>query len=241
MIDTLHTLRNELTGLSAEESVRHVFERFGARAALASSLGAEDQVLTHMAWRKDREPRIFVIDTGRLFRETAELIGETEARYGAHFEVFHPDEAAVREMEDRYGRDLFYDSVEKRKLCCETRKLEPLRRALSSLDVWITGLRRGQSVTRAGVESAEWDESNGLIKINPLHDWSEERVWDYIREHGVPCNPLHDRNFPSIGCEPCTRAVSPGDDIRSGRWWWEAPEHKECGLHRRSTGTERQQ
>jgi len=232
-MNELQLLRNELAGLSAEETVERVFALFGAKTALASSLGAEDQALTDMAWSRDQSRRIFAIDTGRLFKETIALIGETERRYGARFEVFRPEEAAAGEMEDRFGRDLFYESVEKRKLCCETRKLAPLRRALSSLDAWITGLRRDQSVTRAGVELVEWDATNGLIKINPLHDWSEAQVWEYIRGHGVPYNPLHDANFPSIGCEPCTRAVAPGGDIRSGRWWWEAPEHRECGLHRR--------
>lgn len=232
-IDKIYALKNELAGFSAEEAVRNVFVRFGARAALASSLGAEDQALTHMAWSADTSSRVFIIDTGRLFDETVELMNVTRKRYGARFEVLRPDPERIREMEERYGRDLFYDGVSMRKLCCETRKLEPLRRALSRLEVWITGLRRDQSVTRSGVELVEWDEAYELIKINPLHDWSEGAVWDYIKIHDIPYNRLHDKRYPSIGCAPCTRAVEPGQDIRSGRWWWEMPEHRECGLHER--------
>jgi phosphoadenosine phosphosulfate reductase len=134
-------------------------------------------------------------------------------------------------MVEQHGMNLFYHSVENRKLCCGIRKMEPLRRALSGLDAWITGLRREQSVTRTAVHKIEWDEGNTLVKVNPLVDWTHDEVWTYIRAHNVPYNALHDRGYPSIGCGPCTRAVQPGEHERAGRWWWEHPESKECGLH----------
>jgi phosphoadenosine phosphosulfate reductase len=218
-----------------EELLKSFLARFSvqpkSRIALASSLGAEDQALTHMVLRIKPDARIFVLDTGRLHPETYELMDRTMKRYGMHYEVLFPESSDIEEIESIHGPNLFHESVEKRKLCCNARKLKPLRRILSTLDVWITGLRKDQSMTRAEIEKIEWDEGNGLIKLNPLADWSESDVWDYIRKHDIPYNKLHDQGFPSIGCAPCTRAVLPGEDIRAGRWWWEEPEHKECGLH----------
>lgn len=204
---------------------------YGSRIALASSLGAEDQVLTDMILALRPMARIFILDTGRLPQETYAALTATRGHYGRNFEVYFPDTAAVEKMVSEAGPDLFYESIENRHHCCRVRKVEPLGRVLSTLQVWITGLRREQGVTRTGLPRIEWDESHGLIKLNPLIDWSTAQVWKYIRAKEVPYNRLHDQNYPSIGCAPCTRAVAPGEDLRSGRWWWEAPEHKECGLH----------
>jgi phosphoadenosine phosphosulfate reductase len=206
--------------------------------ALASSLGAEDQVLTHVLTNNFFGLKIFTIDTGRLHPETIDLMAQTEAAYSFSYEVLRPSSLLVEEMTAAHGKDLFYNSVELRKECCRVRKVVPLRSKLATLKAWITGLRRDQAVTRKEVRKVEWDEENGLVKINPLADWSEAMVWEYIRKHQVPYNALHDQGYPSIGCAPCTRAVKPGEDIRSGRWWWESPQHKECGLHpsKRKTG-----
>jgi phosphoadenosine phosphosulfate reductase len=159
------------------------------------------------------------------------LIEKTRRRYGLEIEVLVPDRLQVEAMAAWHGADLFYDSVENRKLCCHVRKVNVLKRELAGLDAWICGLRREQSVTRTDVQRVEWDDANGLIKINPLADWTTQQVWDYIRANDVPYNVLHDSGYPSIGCAPCTRAIAAGEDIRAGRWWWESPEHKECGLH----------
>lgn len=201
------------------------------KIALASSLGAEDQVLTAMLLKINPKAIIFTLDTGRLPQETLDCLKETEAKFGFKFHVYSPDKTAVEKMVSEKGQDLFYESVENRKLCCRIRKVEPLSRALKGLKAWICGLRRGQSVTRTDLNIIEWDNGNGLYKINPLAHWTEEQVWEYIRNQQIPYNPLHDQGYPSIGCAPCTRAVKPGEDIRAGRWWWEHPDKKECGLH----------
>lgn len=180
-----------------------------------------------------KDTRIFTLDTGRLFPEAYDLIDTTCKRYGVQIEVYFPNAPSVEKMVKDKGINLFYDSIENRKLCCHIRKIEPLNRALEGLDFWISGLRREQSITRNDLSVVEWDALHGMIKVNPLLEWSTEKVWDYIRDRNIPYNPLHDKGFPSIGCQPCTRAVEPGEDIRAGRWWWENPEMKECGLHRR--------
>jgi phosphoadenosine phosphosulfate reductase len=196
-------------------------------------MGLEDQVITDMMARIDHKSRIFTIDTGRLFPETYLLIDKTNMKYGINIEIFFPDHTAVESYVAANGINAFYDTVEKRKACCRARKIEPLMRALATLDVWICGLRSQQSVTRTEEQLVEWDDTNKLIKVNPLVHWSESDLWDYIRQHNVPYNKLHRQGYPSIGCQPCTRAIEPGEDIRAGRWWWEDPNHKECGLHRR--------
>lgn len=213
--------------------IRFFVEEFGNRIALSSSLSIEDQALTDMIVKIDKSVNIFTLDTGRLFPETYQLIDKTNMQYGIRIKVYFPDNDQVEQMVNEEGINLFYDSIEKRKRCCGIRKIEPLRRAFTQLDAWICGLRREQSVTRKDVQVVEWDENNGLVKINPLINWTEEETWRYIKANQVPYNKLHDLGFPSIGCEPCTRAVKPGEDIRAGRWWWEDPDHKECGLHRR--------
>ena len=186
-----------------------------------------------MVCNLDSSARIFTLDTGRLFPETYNLIDNTNKHFGIKIEVLFPAYAQVENMVFSKGINLFYDSIENRKECCRIRKIEPLKRAFKGLDVWICGLRKDQSVTRFFSNTIEWDEANGLVKINPLINWTEKMVWEYIRTHHIPYNELHDKGFPSIGCQPCTRTVTSGEDIRSGRWWWEAPEHKECGLHQK--------
>lgn len=231
MKEQLQDILEQAAGLDARGLLALVAKRFGDRVALASSLGVEDQVLTDMLARLTPQPHLFTLDTGRLPQETYDLIDATRKRYGIRIEVLFPDRADVEELVGRGGVNLFYDSVGNRKACCHVRKVLPLRRRLAQLDAWITGLRREQSVTRHDVRPVEWDEGNGLIKVNPLVDWTAEQVWDYVRLHDVPVSALHARGYPSIGCAPCTQAVEPGQDARAGRWWWESPEHKECGLH----------
>jgi phosphoadenosine phosphosulfate reductase len=229
----IEELNKQFEGKSPEEILAYFLSEYGGRIALASSLGLEDQVLTDLMLRIDPSARIFTIDTGRLFPESYSLIEKTNLKYGVKLEVYFPEHEPVEKFVRENGINGFYESIEKRKGCCQVRKIEPLLRALSTLEVWICGLRQEQSVTRTGVRAVEWDEANHLIKVNPLVHWTEKQVWDYIKSKQVPYNALHDKQFPSIGCQPCTRAVAQGEDIRAGRWWWENPEHKECGLHKR--------
>lgn len=233
MKQEIEELNKQFDGKSPDEILAYFLPKYGKRIALASSLGLEDQVLTDLILKTDKQARIFTIDTGRLFPETYSLIDKTNMKYGIKIEVYFPKNEPVQQYVLENGINGFYESIEKRKQCCGVRKIEPLLRALSTLDVWICGLRQEQSVTRTGVQAVEWDEANKLIKINPLVHWTEQQVWDYIKANRVPYNVLHDKGFPSIGCQPCTRAVADGEDIRAGRWWWENPEHKECGLHKR--------
>lgn len=218
-------------GLSAESLLTWAVQRFGSRVAFASSLGAEDQVLTDLISCVVPSMRIFTIDTGRLPEETYDLLEQTHTRYGLSIEVLFPDPADIEPMVRRRGPNLFHRSSEDRKLCCHVRKVKPLERRLAGLEAWVTGLRRQQAVTRSDLQAVQWDEAHQLIKLNPLVEWTEDQIWDYIRSRNVPYSRLHDRGYPSIGCAPCTRAVAPGEDVRAGRWWWEQPEHKECGLH----------
>jgi phosphoadenosine phosphosulfate reductase len=229
--DILQRLNKDFEGKSPEEILAFFVRKHKGKITLANSLGAEDQVLTHMLEAIDPSVPIFTLDTGRMFPETYDLIEETNKRYNIQLRIMFPDRERVEEMVNTRGLNLFYESVENRKLCCHIRKIEPLKRALKGMEMWITGLRREQSVTRLATGFVEWDEGNGLLKLNPLADWTNDQVWDYIRKHNIPYHALHDQGFPSIGCQPCTRAVKDGEDIRSGRWWWEQPESKECGLH----------
>ncbi len=199
--------------------------------ALATSFSIEDMLLTDVVRSHVPEIEIFTLDTGRLPAETYELMQHVRDHYGDVVKVYAPDAASLERFVTEQGPNAFYRSVELRKQCCRIRKLEPLARALAGKAAWITGLRREQSVTRQGIEAKEWDELHGIYKFNPLLDWSEQEVWAYIRRFDVPYNKLHDQGYPSIGCAPCTRAISVGEDIRAGRWWWENPETKECGLH----------
>ena len=220
--------------MSRAADARLLLERIAAAyapATLSSSLGAEDMVLTDMVAREGLPIEIFTLDTGRLHAETRDMLGRVQSHYGIALRVMQPDPQAVVEYVTTHGRNAFYGSVELRQRCCEIRKVEPLKRALAGKRAWITGLRRDQSAARAGIRLAEFDAALHVAKFNPLAEWSGNDVWDYLRANKVPTNPLHERGFPSIGCEPCTRAVAPGEDERSGRWWWEEESKKECGLH----------
>jgi phosphoadenosine phosphosulfate reductase len=202
-----------------------------APAVFASSLAAEDMVLTDMILKGGLPIGIFSLETGRLHPETLAVLDAVKATYGHEIALYRPQPEAVDAYVAQNGLNAFYDSVEMRKECCRVRKVEPLGRALAGKKAWITGQRRAQSSTRAELAVQEDDSAHGMAKFNPLADWSEADVWDYIRANKVPYNALHDRGYPSIGCEPCTRAIQPGEDVRAGRWWWENPESKECGLH----------
>ncbi len=222
---------NEKGPHSAETHLKEAFFCFGEKIKLASSLGAEDQVLTHMAIQLNPNAKIFVLNTGRLHPETLQVLEESKKKYGIHYEIYEPNTKDVQELVAQKGPNSFYESVENRKECCHIRKVEPLKQALKGTEAWITGLRKTQSTTRTQLSAWEWDEGFGIVKINPLIDWTEEEVWAYIKTHNIPYNSLHDKGYPSIGCEPCTRAIQPGEDIRAGRWWWESQDQKECGLH----------
>lgn len=218
---------------SAVEVIGFFLEHFGEKIVLSTSLGLEDQVLTDLVMGQNSDTEVFTLDTGRLFPETYDLIARTNKQYGIRMKTYFPEAKRVEEMVAGHGINLFYDSVEKRKMCCGIRKVAQLPRAFKGKEAWICGLRKDQSVSRFFNRLVEWDENNGLVKINPLIRWTEKEVWAHIKENDIPYNLLHNRGFPSIGCEPCTRAVEPGEDLRGGRWWWENEAHKECGLHKR--------
>jgi len=216
-----------------------VFKTFGRRAALCCGFGVEGVAILDMLMKIEPAARVFTLDTGRLAPQTYELIDKCARRYGTRLEVFFPSADEVEKMVAAHGINLFYNSVEQRQTCCEVRKIHPLRRALSGMSVWITGLRKEQSSERQVVEMLEIDtEHGGILKVNPLAHWSEAQVWSYVRDHGVPYNSLYDAGYTSIGCLPCTRASRPGEDPRAGRWWWEQDQPKECGIHNfRRNGT----
>jgi len=229
----LRALRDELAAADPETIVRRAWEQFGPSLVFATSLAAEDQVITEIIARNRWPIPLVTLDTGRLFPETYTLLAETEQRYGIRIQTFFPERAEVEAMVAEAGIDLFRGSIANRRRCCQVRKLAPLKRALAPYRAWLCGLRREQSVTRAAIDVVEADPANGLVKINPLASWTEQQVWGVIAARRIPYNPLHDQGFPSIGCACCTRAVKRTEDVRAGRWWWEEPEHKECGLHAR--------
>lgn len=204
---------------------------FGGRAVFTTSLGIEDQVITAAIGLARLPIEVSTLETGRLFKETVDLIGETEERFGLSIKRFRPEQDDIDAYAAKYGLNGFYESVEARHACCHVRKLVPLAKALSGAAFWVTGLRRGQSGNRAATPFAEYDAERDLIKVNPLADWSLEDINAYVEAEAVPTNPLHKRGYPSIGCEPCTRAIKPGEPERAGRWWWENDEKRECGLH----------
>ncbi len=217
---------------NADAVLRWGVESFFPRIGFASSFGAEDAVVIDLLVKVNPKVTIFTLDTGRLPEETYEVMDRIREKYGVSIKSYFPDRGTVEKLERDKGFYSFRKSIENRKECCGIRKVEPLNRALSELDAWITGLRREQAVTRTGLAKVELDTAHrNMVKINPIADWTTDQTWDYIRKNGVPYNKLHDLNYPSIGCAPCTRAVKPGEDIRAGRWWWETPEQKECGLH----------
>lgn len=213
--------------------LKNAIQEFGNQHEItfANSMGAEDMVLTDIIQREQLPIEIFSLDTGRLPVETYDLIAETEKTYNTKLKIFFPQAQTVEFYVRTNGINAFYESIELRKGCCHMRKVEPLQRALKDKKAWVTGMRADQSTTRADLAFREFDQNNKLEKINPLSDWTEKEVWAYIRMFNVPYNKLHDQFYPSIGCAPCTRAIAMGEDIRAGRWWWENPDSKECGLH----------
>lgn len=216
---------------TAAEALLEIAAREYAPAVFASSFGAEDMVLTDLIAQRQPSIRIFTLDTGRLPEETHQLMDRAAQRYGIEFNVFYPDAGALEAFHRQHGADPFLRSVELRKACCALRKVKPLRRALAGKRAWITGLRREQAASRQQLSTISDDADYGLKKFNPLVDWTAKDVWEYLRRFDVPYNELHDRGYPSIGCAPCTRAITVGEDPRAGRWWWEQESGKECGLH----------
>lgn len=231
-------LLSRTAALDTESFIDALLDEFGPGLSFATSLGAEDQVLIHLLqkrlkarnWAPDAL-HVFTLDTGRLPEETYSLLAENRFSFELPIQSYFPDAAEVETLVKKQGPNGFYDSVENRKACCAVRKVHVLKRALFGREGWFVGLRRDQSPTRNDLHRIEWDAANGLFKFSPLLDWSSEQVWTYIRENKLPYNKLHDRGYPSIGCAPCTRAIRAGEDERAGRWWWENPENKECGLH----------
>lgn len=220
----------EIENSSLPDALKRVTALFPGTTVFSSSLGQEDQLITDIIFKNDIPVKVFTLDTGRLFAEAYELLDRIQARYKKPVQVYFPEAADVEEFVAAKGINSFYESVENRKGCCYIRKVKPLNRALQGANVWITGLRAGQSDNRKDMSMIEWDDTRQLYKFNPLIHWSYEQMMDYIKQNNVPYNPLHDKGFISIGCAPCTRAIEPGEDPRAGRWWWETS-HKECGLH----------
>lgn len=227
---SLHELEASIANRSLEEELQVIANYFQGKITFSTSLGQEDQVITHLIASLKLPVSIFSLDTGRLFPETLDLLARTQAKYALPIKVYYPETQQVEELVLQQGINGFYEGVEQRKRCCFVRKVVPLQRALVGNQIWITGLRAEQSPNRAGMKRLEWDEANQIIKYNPLLDWTYEQLLEYIHAYKIPYNPLHDQQFISIGCAPCTRAIQPGEDPRAGRWWWEESK-KECGLH----------
>jgi phosphoadenosine phosphosulfate reductase len=220
------------TQKTPQDVLKWAIDNLHPRLAMASSFGAEDVVLIDMIMKINQKARIFTLDTGRLNQETYDVMDEIRNKYNTNIEVMFPDQTEVEQMVRVNGMNLFYQSIGNRKLCCGIRKVHPLNKMLSSLDGWITGLRADQTEVRSNAQKIEIDtQHNNIIKINPIIEWTWEQTWDYIKKNNIPYNKLHDKGFPSIGCEPCTRAIKPGEPLRAGRWWWESDSQKECGLH----------
>jgi thioredoxin-dependent adenylylsulfate APS reductase len=216
-----------------EEVIRWALETMDQEhVAVCTSFQIDGMAILDMAWRVNPNVRIFTVDTGRMPQETYEIIDRVRQHYGITVEVYYPETREVEKLVREHGINPFYQSVPLRLTCCDVRKVRPLVRVLGGLDGWITGLRRDQWATRSNIRKIELDHDHGgIIKVNPLADWSEEEVWDYVRANDVPYNQLYDRGYTSIGCAPCTRAIKPGEDARAGRWWWETNAPKECGMH----------
>ncbi len=224
-------LNNYFEKKSAGEILKYFSEQYSEESVFSSSFSIEDQVITYMIAESKSMTKIFTLDTGRLPYETYSLIDRTREHFNINIEIHFPNYESVEKMVCENGVNLFYKSIETRKLCCYVRKIEPLKRALANKKVWITGLRREQSVTRENLNIVEYDDNFKIIKVNPLISWTEKQVWDFINKHNIPFNQLYNKNYKSIGCAPCSRAVQEGGDVRDGRWWWENPDTKECGLH----------
>lgn len=231
MITELKDIKQQIQGLDPVGALSLLANRFPEQIVFSTSFGWEDQVITHMIFTNDLPIKVFTLETGRLFPETYYVWNRTMEMYGKPIHAYYPNHELLEKMVNAKGPSSFYESVENRKECCGIRKVEPLKRALAGNKCWVTGIRAEQSVNRHDMQNLEWDEQNNLIKFHPIYDWTLDQVKEYIRIHNVPYNTLHDRGFPSIGCQPCTRAVQPGEDFRAGRWWWEDQSKKECGLH----------
>ncbi|CCH53035.1 phosphoadenosine phosphosulfate reductase [Fibrisoma limi BUZ 3] len=228
---TLEALTEQLAGKTEVESLRTLADLFPGEVIFSTSLGYEDQVITDLILANDIPIKIFTLDTGRMFSETYSVWKKTNDRYATRIDTYFPDQAAVEKLMTEKGPYSMYESIENRKECCFIRKVQPLNRALAGNKIWITGIRAEQSQNRQGMTHLEWDGSHNLFKFHPLMDWTFDQVKEYVRVNNVPYNPLHDRGFVSIGCQPCTRAIQEGEDFRAGRWWWEDNSKKECGLH----------
>ncbi len=224
-------LRASLQGLDAAQIIQYITDNYGNRAVFSTSFGIEDQVLTQLIADAGGKIDVFTLETGRLFPETYYVWNRTLERYKLPIKAYYPQAALVEEMVTKKGPSSFYESIENRKECCFIRKIEPLKRAIQGYEIWVTGIRAEQSANREDMDFIEWDEGNQIIKIHPLFHWTLNDVESHLKQFNVPYNPLHDKGFPSIGCQPCTRAVAPGEDFRAGRWWWEDKSKKECGLH----------
>lgn len=224
-------IKQQTIGLDPVGALTWLANAFPGKVVFSSSFGWEDQVITHMIFKNKLPIKVFTLETGRLFPETYYVWNRTMEMYEQPIHAYYPKNDALEAMVNAKGPSSFYDSVENRKECCGIRKIEPLKRALAGNQVWITGIRAEQSPNRHDMDNVEWDAGNQLVKFHPIFDWDLEQVKQYIKEYNVPYNTLHDRGFPSIGCQPCTRAVQPGEDFRAGRWWWEDQSKKECGLH----------
>jgi phosphoadenosine phosphosulfate reductase len=227
----LENISQQIAGLGPVDALALLADRFPGKIVFSTSFGWEDQAITHMIFTNDLPIKIFTLETGRLFPETYYVWNRTMEIYGKPIHAYYPNNELLEQMVNAKGPSSFYESVENRKECCGIRKVEPLKRALAGNKLWVTGIRAEQSVDRQFMNNPEWDEQNNLIKFHPIYDWTLDQVKEYIRINNIPYNTLHDRGFPSIGCQPCTRAVQPGEDFRAGRWWWEDQSKKECGLH----------
>ena len=231
MMSELEDIKQQIQGLDPVTALSSLANQFPGQIVFSTSFGWEDQVITHMIFTNNLPIRVFTLETGRLFPETYYVWNRTMEMYEKPIHAYYPNSELLEKMVNAKGPSSFYESVENRKECCGIRKVEPLKRALAGNKCWVTGIRAEQSVNRHDMQNLEWDEQNNLIKFHPIYDWTLDQVKEYIRIHNVPYNTLHDRGFPSIGCQPCTRAVQPGEDFRAGRWWWEDQSKKECGLH----------
>ncbi len=225
------SILKSIVGRNTEEALSLLSKNFPNKIIFSTSFGLEDQVITHIIFSKNIPIKIFTLDTGRLFPETYSVWSRTKEIYNKNISSYSPYTETIQNLVSEKGPNSFYESVENRQECCYIRKVEPLKRALKGNEIWVTGIRKEQSASRNNLSPVEWDENNHIIKYHPLFDWGFEEVKSFISKNHVPYNPLHDKGFPSIGCQPCTRAVKPGDDPRSGRWWWEDATKKECGLH----------
>mgnify|MGYP006286736595 FL=1 len=228
---TAEFLNEALNGKSIKEKLTYLTQKYPDKVIFTTSFGYEDQLISDIIFRNDFPLEVVTLDTGRMFEETYKVYRSTLERYGKTIKAFFPPAEKVEKLLREKGPFSFYESIENRKECCFIRKVIPLKRALKDNEIWITGLRSAQSDNRSEMKEFEWDAGNSIVKYNPLREWSLEKVKDYVKKHNVPYNTLHDKGFVSIGCEPCTRAIKPGENFRAGRWWWEQNSGKECGLH----------